>query len=551
KTRLLYLRSQTGESNTLCEMFVMCFALHVLLSFAPGFSFAAPVIHTTAAPPQESVTAALAARQDALWKRIVTATQDGEVFTFVHHIGHAFSHMVADPAGALANFSDFKETINAAFELAYARFDSDRYFTWVSVLNKRLSVGILGVLMILEAGNIHIQNRLILNRRLFRETPDDTRECDEEENVPACVESNCHGENGKCMAKVNEGSGMLPEAAKPAMDKPNCLGVTARNSVTRKAGETAIGEFCRAELPKDTPEYSLEFNHDSPNWMRLSITFGGISNMLAEDCRRFLTAILDGCDEANHLVDNPVDLRHGGTIQFQGAAIFELTPLAGNPIHCYSYTRKNWVDIAVGLSAEEQFCSHEVQTGHRGDRIEKLYNEGKDTAVLITASYYEEYTMSVADCISQLRLPLNNCDHGHPKNNPLDNKYDGVYANEQGVILMVTPWALPQSFPPANSGSSGCLTEGKGPSEEEMKKASDQYCVEGKDLYSFEYGGLRLSGELINNSENMYTTCRYTSEWHPGKIMKKDCAYAMQNLRSVCKKAKYDYHCVRWSYEKT
>ncbi|KAH7319074.1 hypothetical protein BKA65DRAFT_556500 [Rhexocercosporidium sp. MPI-PUGE-AT-0058] len=524
--------------------------MHVLLSFAPGFGLAAPVVYITIAPPQESVIATLTARQDAppdFCKEVVTATQDGEVYRFVHHIDLTFSNdadnnevvQVSEPLQeavhnlvatawmkpsltwsriqqvhwqtsflppGTSQFSDFIETISAAFELAYASFDSDRYFTWALIPNKRLSVGILGVLMILKIRNIDIQNRLILNRRLFREKPDDTRECDEEENEPVRVETNCHGEKGKCTVKVNEGwqcwqlvgeaedysfdpvhlktqqEMFAAEAAKPAMGRPSCLGVTTRDSVTRDAGEKAIGEFCGAELPR-----------------------------ILQNTRRNSTMILPtGYNLASHSAAFPT---------------------------C-------WWKIAGGMAGTQSTAI--PMLGTAGDRIEKLFNEGKDTAVLITASHYKEYTTSVADCISQLRLPLDNCDHGDA-NNPLDNKYGGVYANDQGVILMVTPWSVLQSFPPANIVDPECLTEGKGPSGDEMKKASDQYCVEGKDLYSFEYGGLQLSGELINNPENMYTTCRYTSEWHPGKIMKRDCAYAMQRCEAaVGKKVTYDYHCVRW-----
>ena len=47
------------------KMRFICFVTLGLLSLAPGSGLAAPVVHTTAAPPQESVSAALAARQDA------------------------------------------------------------------------------------------------------------------------------------------------------------------------------------------------------------------------------------------------------------------------------------------------------------------------------------------------------------------------------------------------------------------------------------------------------------------------------------------------------
>lgn len=99
---------------------------------------------------------------------------------------------VVPSVGSSATIRDFVSPINLAFELAYARFDTDSYYSWVSVFlmprllltrfqapyeGRRLAVSILGVLMILEARNIHIQSRLILNNRLFRNDPPDTITC--------------------------------------------------------------------------------------------------------------------------------------------------------------------------------------------------------------------------------------------------------------------------------------------------------------------------------------------------------------------------------------
>lgn len=48
---------------------------------------------------------------------------------------------------------------------------------------RRIAVSILGTLMIVEAKNIRIQSQLVLSRRQFRDNPDDTINCEKDENA--------------------------------------------------------------------------------------------------------------------------------------------------------------------------------------------------------------------------------------------------------------------------------------------------------------------------------------------------------------------------------
>ncbi|KAF8850636.1 hypothetical protein BDZ45DRAFT_696573 [Acephala macrosclerotiorum] len=496
----------------------------VIASTSVAFSSAESV--GTSATVQASV-AAVSSPPGDFGTEIVRATQNGTAFTFTHHIGvnlannadnnevidisaplleagHNFMaddsicldtgavgrreahneitysdlEMDFDLTGALANvfpavadsaavIRDFAGTINIAFEMAYARLDGDGYYHWAPIKHRRVAVSILGVLMILEAQNIHIQSRLILNNRLFRNDQDNTIVCGTNENAPK-----------QC------------QRIQTAL-----TGVGTQNTVSRQSGVNAINQFCGSgNIDKDpspiVTDYTQHYFNGTDSWLELRIDFGQFGSVMpSDDCKDFLLTILDGCD--GNSPDNPGDWKHGGTIDYQGGLSLELTPLAGNPIHCNNYPLQKWVDINIGVDAISQFCLDQQSSfnGPPGLRIESEYNQGTSTDVKITLSYYESYDMGVSDCISQFRNTLDNCDHNDPTNNPFDDKYGGTYTNTQGAVFMVTPLAENiTGFPPTNGAVvPTCGTDGKVVNPDDLSAAYNKFCQDAIPLYSANY----------------------------------------------------------------
>lgn len=280
---------------------------------------------------------------------------------------------------------------------------------------------------------------------------------------PACVDSDCHGDQGKCTMDAHSGcqcwdlldvaesytwdnsifdgqQALLAAADFPNPGNPACLGIGTQDTVSRAAGALAINDFCGGgpisnNLP--LPFYTKVYNDGTANAMRIMVEFGSGYQIPKDACKDYLFTILDGCDGGS--ADNPGNMKHGGTIQYQGGASLSLTPLGGSPIYCNTYQALKWVDIGVGVDAAMQFCTDQSLTGHPGTRITHTYNSGQPSSVTLTLSYYGDYTMSNPDCVRQFRLMLDNCDHNDFVNNPADHKFGGTYTNEQGAVFIVMP----------------------------------------------------------------------------------------------------------------
>lgn len=91
--------------------------------------------------------------------------------------------------------------------------------------------------------------------------------------------------------------------------------------------------------------------------------------------------------------------------------------------------------------------------------------------------------MSAIDCINQPRLQLDNCDHNNPTRQQV---WPDIYQRLERVIFMVTPKMEPQSFLLVNDHGPESLTNGNPSFFEDLSIVSKQYCVDGKELYSFE-----------------------------------------------------------------
>lgn len=121
--------------------------------------------------------------------------------------------------------------------------------------------------------------------------------------------------------------------------------------------------------------------------------------MRGVDCQFLFQTILDGCDGNNP--DNPHNFKHGGTIPHPSGATLTLTPQAGANPYCNGYLNKKWVDISTGVDAATQFCNSQNLEGNTGDRYTVTYNQGSNTQITLTISFYQDYTLSVDDCVSQ------------------------------------------------------------------------------------------------------------------------------------------------------
>jgi hypothetical protein len=343
---------------------------------------------------------------------------------------------------------------------------------------------------------------------------------------------------------------LLAEATIAVPGNPKCSGIRSSQTTDRASGTNAINKFCGTgnivrDLSPIVSDYTQQYFSGTDAWVQLRINWANSYGMPADDCRNFLFIILDGCDGNNP--DNPSCLKHGGTINYQGGPSLELKPLGGGPIHCNNYPFQKWVDIQVGVDTVTQFCNDQGLTGHAGYRPETEYNKGVSTDVMITLSYYGDYTMTIPDCISQFRNTLDNCDHNDLTNNLFDNKYGGTYTNDQGVVFMVTPLVVPTGFPQPNNLVPVCDTPpgtGKVVDPDDLAAAALKFCKDG-DLYSADFPQgkdiLTLSGKLTQDPGTVWvngsTSCRGSAEW-AGQMIKGDCQYAMFKMSSACKSAK-------------
>jgi hypothetical protein len=236
-------------------------------------------------------------------------------------------------------------------------------------------------------------------------------------------------------------------------------------------------------------------------------------------------------------------------------AQFATNPQRGANPRCNGPQRKKWIDRNQGVDKIAQFCKETPLQGHKGDRPPTVYDKGRDTELSISAYWIHGIAMSENDCNHDLRTALDGCDQPGPITNPRNTKFGGSYTNYHGVVWVLTPNVIPTVFPPDAIAPDGtridpkCTDYGGLVMKEWLSKAAEAYCIEGHQLYDYDYhfnwrdkrdAFISMTAKLIPDEDLVYKQgkpiCRATKDWTPGKMRRTDCKEAFGMMAEMnCK----------------
>ncbi|KAF2166025.1 hypothetical protein M409DRAFT_23753 [Zasmidium cellare ATCC 36951] len=227
----------------------------------------------------------------------------------------------------------------------------------------------------------------------------------------------------------------------------------------REAMISALDSFCadphNIKGNRDTVT-SETFNHDSLDYMNVSIRWSDNAVIGEHSCSAWLDVVTDGCDVPTD-GKNSANLKHGGIIPYQskvGNASLSIEPLVVRRVwdkgkaggqQCNSISTNNYLDQATLQGNIVDYCRQSSAQPHgigsSGSTFSQVFNEGTPSRVEIATTWptgARNYQIFEEECRYYLSVLNNGCSLPGT-NNAMNWKHGGSMSDNNGIRYSIVP----------------------------------------------------------------------------------------------------------------
>lgn len=242
---------------------------------------------------------------------------------------------------------------------------------------------------------------------------------------------------------------------------PTCNGSSTDTWTTRDSAASAIASFCSvgSNLNGTTGQTtSGTYNNGTINFIEISIEWNDADTIDDGSCNTYFLTLLDSCDIPTA---NSANLKHGGSIDYQGNATLSIKPLVmqrewdgGQPTYhtCNGGSTDYYLEQSILASNIQDYCTKSTQNNIAagGYEFSQDYQAGTPDAVTISTSWPTgdlSYEIFEEECNYYLDTVINGCDVPSDDSNPMNWKHGGQMGDNNQVVYTIKPTTLRPSAP--------------------------------------------------------------------------------------------------------